>query len=493
MKTKRKAKAEKREKRRMSAGKRANEFKAGGSRYLKLPDGAKTFGKPKPDEEIIADIVPYTCSDNCTKFVGNQHESGDLNFERTIYVHGYCIGPQKDSCVCAAKTFGKKCYPCEWINKNPLPMDATKADKDARSKLYAKERNIWNLRVTGEEEKGCQILDQSVRTFGESIFTKIKAAQAKASKTKNPKDKKRAEQLDNFADPETGLSLRITPKSKPMGDGKDFVSLESVEFTERDDEVGDEWVEKAHCLDDLIECPDYADIKEKFLAGMGDEEAPPKDEEEGDSDDDELPEAPCEKGDTVEFKHKGKTLTGKCVKVDEEEALVTVKTKAGTLLKIDFDDVIPNEEDKDEDEDQDGDGDEDGEEDDESGDDEDVDEDDADEEDDEEGGVDDEDGEGDEEDEDEPGVVKGSAVTWVSEKSGRKLSGKVTSVNAKNGVALVQYDATKKPIAVDIDLLTVAGKGKKDEEITTLRAGKKGGKVPAKKPKRKMIDGDDDF
>lgn len=478
-----KKKAEKRTKRRLNASKRANEHKSG-SRYLKIPDGARMVRITKPDDEVKIDVIPYVCSENCTKFAGNDKEPGDLAFERTIYVHGYCVGPQKDSVICAAKTFGKKCYPCEWLDKNPLPMDATKDQKTERGKLYAKERNIWNWRVEGEEDKGCQIADQSVKTFGESVFTKIKST----------KDPKRRAKFEVFADPDDGMSINITPKSKPMGEGQSFVSCEQIEFVQRENEVGDEWVEKAWCLDDMVECPDYKEIKEKFLSGSKSDEQEIEGTDDENADDDELPEAPCGKGDTIEFKHKGKTKTGKAVKVDEEEAEVKVKLKDGSIVTIDFDDVIqPDEEDEDEDEDQDGEDDEGGEEDDESDDDGDVEDGDADEEEDE---LDEEDVEDDDEEEDdEPQVVKGSVVTWTSKKSGRKLSGKVTSVNHKNGVAAVVYDPTKKAIAVDIEDLTVAnpGKGRKaeEEEITTLRANKKGGKKPAGK-KRKLVEDDDD-
>lgn len=470
IKSKRTAKIEKRKTSRMSASKRASEHK-GGSRYLKLMDEARLASIKKVDEDVIADVVPYRCSKNCKKFLGNENAPGDLKFERTVWVHGYCIGPQRDSCVCAAKTFGKPCYPCEWINNHPLPMEATEEQKTERGKLYAKERNIWNLRVAGEEEKGCQILDQSVKTFGETIFGKIKAAEGK--KHKSAKDKKRWEQLDGFADPEDGMSLRITPKSKPMGKGQNFVSLESVEFTEREEEVGDEWVDKAWCLDDMIEIPEYKEIKDKFLAGGKEED---EDSDEDDQDSDDLPEAPCEKGDVIEFKHKGKKGKGKVLKVDEEEALLTVKTKTG-VIKIDFDDMIQDEEEEDDEEDQDSD-----------------DDDEDDEEDDEQN--DEEEGDDEDDEEDIPEVKKGSKVRWVSKKSGRTLTGTVTS-KPKNSECLVDYHPTKPAIVVDVDILEVIEDDEDDEDmekkITTLRADKKkSGKVPPKKKRKVIRDEDDD-
>lgn len=480
MQSKRAKKVEKRGKKKLSASSRAAEMTSG-ARYIKLPEGARFFTPKTVGEEIIVDVVPYVTSKTSKLFLKNDGVPGDEAFCRDYFVHRFCIGPAKESAVCAAKTFGKKCFVCEWHNRHPLKMDATEAEKKVHTKFYPQHRQLWNLRVEGQVDKGCQIFDQPLKKgFGEGVFTKINSAKAD-----------RKAKFDNFADADAGMSIRITPTSESYGEGS-YVSCKTVEFAERESEVGDEWVAKAHCLDDMVTVPDYEKVKDMMLAGGSEKE----DEDEDDGAAGELPEAPCAKGDTIQFKHKGKTLTGKATKVDPEEALVTVAVKGKEApLKIDFDAVIPNKEEEEDDEDEDSElaGGAGGEEGDEQGDEGDV----GGEEDDEEGELADEDDEeaDDEEGDEEPEPVKGDAVTWVSEKSGKTLTGRVTST-PKNGACLVEYSKTKPAVLVKLELLSVVGGEDPDEDdapIKTLRGGKTPPK-PAAKPKpgkRRVIEGDD--
>jgi hypothetical protein len=341
----------------VSADRRNKEHKTGFDRTsLNVPDGVSFFAPKKGGKALKLEVIPYKSTG------GNPHaDEGDWAFERTFFVHRN-VGPDdKASYVCLSKTFGEKCPVCEHRSKmatNP------KADEDLVKDLAQKERQLFLVFDHEEQEKGVQLWDISYHLFGKFLDQKLKSA-----------DEEDQEAWNQFADHESGMTLRVTPAEKKLPGGT-ILEFADIEFRERRIEIPKAVFKHGIDVDAIPKKLEYGELKKILLqvdddaddddepkkkrAVADDDDLPPKKKggkpQAADDDDDE-PEkegekAAFKKGDTVSFIYKGKRKIGTVDKINAEKKILSVDVEGQDAPSVvDFADAVVQPPDDDDDDD----------------------------------------------------------------------------------------------------------------------------------------------
>jgi len=223
------------------------------------------FWKCKEGEHLI-DIIPYE--------VGKNHPTvaeGESDYKLDIWVH-YKVGPNEDAVICMARTKNGRCPICEHQNK--MRKDESYTDDDIK-KLNPKRRCIYNILCydsTKEEQAGVMLWDASHFSVESNILAIAR--------------RPRGGGLISFSDPDEGKSILFTRE----GSGALNTKYVGFRLEEREVEVSDAALDEALTLDEVVIWPDYDEVKEKFLAGLSEDDA---DEKPGrrkkDDDEDEKP------------------------------------------------------------------------------------------------------------------------------------------------------------------------------------------------------------
>ena len=229
---------------------------------LTMPPNAQLL-EIKPGRRRL-DFLPYV--------VGKQHpkaDKGSLHYVMAYFEHRN-VGPNNDRVVCLAKTFQKRCPICEHQNEMRRDKDA---DKEYIKALNPKERQLFNVVDLDEPDKGVQILEYSYHLFGKQLFNEINNADDDDG-------------FEYFADLEDGKTLKILFEEKQIGDGT-CIEAASIQFKDRANEYGEEWLEQTFCLDEMVTPMPYDKLKALFLQLDENDTAASDD----DDDDDDLPPA----------------------------------------------------------------------------------------------------------------------------------------------------------------------------------------------------------
>src|SRR5262249_29306439 len=154
------------------------------------------------------DIIPYEAGK------GNPYaDEGMFHYERTYFCHKK-VGPNEDTYICPAKTFGKPCPICE--ERTRLSRDP-EADEAVLKSLRPKERQLWNVFVYDQADKGVQVWDVSDWLFGKHLRAKVQ----------------KCEKYESFADPDDGWTLDIGANQE-SGDGMTWFTFQDIEFLPRE-------------------------------------------------------------------------------------------------------------------------------------------------------------------------------------------------------------------------------------------------------------------
>jgi len=212
-------------KRKPVSARRWREESRGGSNYLRLPEGLKTFsGKPGT---YRLDFMSYIAGK------GNPRaEPGEPYFERTFFVH-QGIGPNQDWHLCSARTFKKPCPVCEYRAKMSADPDA---EEDLIKKLAPKERQLWLVKDLMNDPDSVLLWEVSYHLFGKYLRVKI-----------NNSDEE--DGYDLFADPTEGLTMRLALQQSDRGKWSD---VGDIEFRARKRQYDPEIIEEMPCLDELL-------------------------------------------------------------------------------------------------------------------------------------------------------------------------------------------------------------------------------------------------
>jgi len=266
--------SKKREKRSVAGAtaKRREKAGQGFSDMFNFPKGTETFGIDSSGVKRI-DIVPYVVGK------GNPNaEDGAFYWERTFFAHRG-IGVNNDWVVCPARTVKKPCPICELAAKMQKDADA---DEDAVKALSPSKRMLVNVRDLKKDPDKVKVWHVSHWYFGKALD------EALASAYEDHEDN-----MDNFCDPEGGHYLKCMAETGWEGQG---YQIARVDFVPRKEDLTDEILEKAVCLDDALNIKSYEEIKEMLYAGEDEDEKPAKksksksdDDDEDDEDEDEKP------------------------------------------------------------------------------------------------------------------------------------------------------------------------------------------------------------
>jgi hypothetical protein len=246
-----------------STKKRVKARQQKGSSVYRMPDDFD-FIKITKAGTYRFDILPYIV-EIPTEFAA----VGELHWERTIQVH-YNIGPNQKVRLCP-KTVGKRCPICEALDK--MRNDPKVSDEDIKP-LKAKERQLFYVVDTKNRDKGVQIFESSYYTFGKSIDTRITQAQ---------EDEDNEVDVENFADPENGLTVKAFFEEESIGKQK-FMTCSSIDFVPRKSQYEMDTNEELPSLDSLLIVPKYKDLLAEFEGE--DEDTDEDDDDTGEEDDD---------------------------------------------------------------------------------------------------------------------------------------------------------------------------------------------------------------
>lgn len=416
-----------------SASERADKHESFERTCVTIPDEMVMFNPKKPGTYKL-DIAPYIAG------VGNPNaKKGQVYYERTFFVHR-SVGPDQNSYVCNARTFGKKCPICDHRGKLQKSADY---DKDEIKELRPKERQLFVVFDHGEPDKGWQLWDISFHLFGKTLDDVLKDA--------DPKDKER---WSRFFHPTKGYLVRASFKEKSFKTQK-FLECNRIEFRKREEQYDEDLVDETPCLDELLIETPYKELKELFLQTGDDDE---EDSDDTDTDDDEDEDEDSEDSDDSDDDED-----------EDEEEEKPKKGKKAVAKKSSKKKKDEDEDDEDEEED----------EEDEDVDDEEEDEDDSDDDEDE----DDADEEDEEEDEDEYELGDKAKFKY----KGKWFTGKISKINTKKGILSIKCEDHLHAVAIDDKTLSKVepDDDDEDEEDEEDEKPKKGKKKPEKKSSKK--------
>ena len=225
-----------------------------GIQWLTLPEGFDNkndfFEHKKGNNKIT--ILPYEVS---IKDHPEGLEVGDLWYERSVSIH-YGIGANNKASVCP-RTFNKKCPICEaagesWDN----------GEEDEARQLWPKRRQIFNVLVDGE----VKLWTLSFHLFGKKLEEEILYDED--------------QEFDGFyfLEKDDGYDLKVRFVEQTLGKNK-FLEATKIEFLTRKKDLPEELYEDVYDLDTIIECPDYAELKELFLEEPADDDEEDEKEE----------------------------------------------------------------------------------------------------------------------------------------------------------------------------------------------------------------------
>jgi hypothetical protein len=332
-----KRKKERRQKRSVAGAtaRRREHAEKGYSEMFALPKGTEMYNVESTGIKRI-DIIPYVVGK------GNPNaDEGDLYWERTFFAHRN-VGVNNEMVVCPARTAKKKCPICEYQAK--LQRDP-EADEETVKALSPSKRMLLNVRNMKKDPDKVKVWHISHWYFGKAIDEALAAAY-----------EDHEDNMDNFCDPEGGHYLKCVAEAGYEGQG---YNIARVDFIPRKEDLDDDILEQAPCLDDVLVVKDYDELKDMFLAGADEDEdedeklkakkgkgKKQKDEDDEDDEDDDLdadePEADePEADDDIDDDDDD----------DEPEEDVKPKTKKVKKTKKSKPKKVEEDEDEDEDED----------------------------------------------------------------------------------------------------------------------------------------------
>lgn len=244
-------KRDRKERRKSTARRRAEGHATGFSTtLLKLPEGLSFFEAKKGIKTV--DIIPFIVGK------GNPWaDEGELHYERTFWMYRN-IGIEEKNYVCSSKTFKKKDFIREWIQKESKNPNV---DTKLLKALAPKERQLFLVYDNDEKEKGLQLWEYSYHNFGSLLDERTKTS---------------SEQLgwDLFYFPDDdGMTLRLTIGEAKANFGS-YDKVLAIDFMQRTEPLPKEIVNHGYCLDDLLVEIPYEELKSIFL--MGDSPEPEK-------------------------------------------------------------------------------------------------------------------------------------------------------------------------------------------------------------------------
>lgn len=244
-----------------------------GFSHFKLPENVKSY-KPTPGARESFDIIPYIVTDE--NHMDRDDECGvaivgDPWYKKTYKVHKQ-VGAENKTVVCL-QTFGKKCPICEYRKQ----QQKEGADKDTLKEMNTKERALYLVIPKGHKklEEELHILDFSTWLFEKQLN----------------EETNETEEYESFPDLEEGYTLKVR-WTKESHENNPYAKAGRIDFNERDEQYGDDYIDDVPDLDELlIELP-YKVIESMFFE-LDDEDV---DTNAAEEEEEETPKAKAKKG-----------------------------------------------------------------------------------------------------------------------------------------------------------------------------------------------------
>ncbi len=208
---------------------------------INLPPGMERFSFKKEGQYKL-DIIPYIVGK------GNPQAGEGLAFyKRRYYVHKD-VGVNNKWIVCPARTFGKtRCPICEDVSAKLREGEDVKLVNPLKDKM----RELYLVIDHDEMAKGVQLYEGPFYSgLGELLTTELEAM--------DEDDGDR-----DFFCLEGGRTLKIFVKEESVGSGK-FKKPVSIKFMARKEDLPEDLLDKAPCLDDIIKEMPYDEMKKMY-------------------------------------------------------------------------------------------------------------------------------------------------------------------------------------------------------------------------------------
>jgi hypothetical protein len=224
--------------------KQAKESDSFGNSCLNLEqENILKLHKTTAKNKLIIDIIPYRVGKN-----NPNAEPGEIWHERVYFTHRN-IGINSKDYICPLHTAGKPCPICEYLTKL---KDSDTDDGGLIKKYKPKKRQLFNVIDTINSPDEIKVLESSFYVFGETLKRWVN--------DQDPDD-----ELDKFALPHDGFSLKLGVDEETMGEGITFPKVNRIMFKNRKQQYDESIIDDAFVLDDLLIILDYDQLKEIFF------------------------------------------------------------------------------------------------------------------------------------------------------------------------------------------------------------------------------------
>lgn len=215
-----------------------------GVNFLKLAEGQNMF-----------DIIPYIAG----PFDPNSKE-GDETYLLEVFVHQNC-GIKEGKKICLLETYGRKCPVCEDRIRRQRAGGSEGSPEIIKALTPSRfPRTIYNVICYNsheQEARGIQVFETSFYMLEMYLREMAKRALRPGDKTIDP--------LIPFMDIKEGKTIVF----KAQEVGKPTMKFVGIRFEDRDYELDEKLIEKAHCLDKLIDIPTYEDMLQWYYGDEG--------------------------------------------------------------------------------------------------------------------------------------------------------------------------------------------------------------------------------
>jgi len=210
--------------------------------FLRADIQIKRFNCGEGDH--LLDVLCYIAGENNPN---PKVRPGDLTYVLDIWVHDG-IGANEDQFVCLSRNYNLRCPICE--RQKQLKNEGYEWDDPQVKALEPRRRTLYNVLCYDnerEEAKGVQVWVVSHWNFERHVSELAKATP-------------RGGGCIMFSHPDQGKSVAFRREGKKMTDTK-YVGHR---FVDRNYVIPNEILEQTHCLEDLINIPDYKTVYEAF-------------------------------------------------------------------------------------------------------------------------------------------------------------------------------------------------------------------------------------
>lgn len=236
----------------------ASKDDGGGVKRIDIINWAKTgretkFFQPQADQLLKFNIIPFEVKSKNHPLVSQGGmKVGELDFMLDVFVHRY-IGPNKADVLCPKKNYGKPCPICEMVSQL---YDQGKEDE--AKQIKASRRCYFNIQPVGK------MGPEALQIFSVSHFLFTKELIEEANACADGKG------VIPFADVEDGSLVSCRAVEEAFGKNK-TIKFKSFRFLKREEEVGEDIIEKAISFDEFLVVKTAAEI-ESIMYGQPDDE-----------------------------------------------------------------------------------------------------------------------------------------------------------------------------------------------------------------------------